>query len=164
VGEVRPIPTLGGVVRDVRGRGRALRVSWHAEDGLVVLSLWDGGRCTGTVRVAAADVPALVEALQLGLRPPVLGPPPEPIAPLPPDESGPVPGLDLVTGPAGHGPGDVGEPDVITGPGNREAEPGSRDAGTGDRKTGPADRKAGPGSPDAGPGNRDAGPEGGVAG
>jgi hypothetical protein len=67
MGEVRPIPMLGGVVRDARGAGRALRVSWHREDGLVVLSLWDGPRCTGTVRVVAADVPALVEALQIGL-------------------------------------------------------------------------------------------------
>jgi hypothetical protein len=67
MGEVRPIPTLGGVVRDVRGAGRALRVSWHNDDGLVVLSLWDGPRCTGTVRIAAEDVPTLVEALQLGL-------------------------------------------------------------------------------------------------
>ena len=78
MGEVRPIPTLGGVVQDVRGAGRALRVSWHHEDGLVVLSLWNGPRCTGTVRVAAADVPALVEALQIGLRPePVARPAPE---------------------------------------------------------------------------------------
>jgi hypothetical protein len=69
MGEVRPIPRLGGVVRDTRGAGRALRVSWHGEDGLVVLSLWDGPRCTGTVRIAAADIPALVEALQLGLMP-----------------------------------------------------------------------------------------------
>jgi hypothetical protein len=69
MGEVRPIPRLGGVVQDTRGAGRALRVSWHGEDGLVVLSLWDGPRCTGTVRIAAADVPALVEALQLGLMP-----------------------------------------------------------------------------------------------
>jgi len=68
MGEVRPIPTLGGVVRDVRGAERALRVSWHREDDLVVLSLWNGPRCTGTVRVAAADVPALIEALQIGLR------------------------------------------------------------------------------------------------
>src|SRR6185369_16795689 len=68
MGEVRPIPTLGGVVRDVRGAERALRVSWHREDELVVLSLWNGPRCTGTVRVAAADVPALIEALQIGLR------------------------------------------------------------------------------------------------
>jgi hypothetical protein len=42
-------------------------VSWHREDELVVLSLWNGPRCTGTVRVAAADVPALIEALQIGL-------------------------------------------------------------------------------------------------
>jgi len=75
MGEVRPIPRLGGVVRDVRGGGRALRVSWHAEDGVVVLSLWDGARCTGTVRLAAADVPVLVEALELGLvRPDEPGP------------------------------------------------------------------------------------------
>ena len=67
MGAVRPIPQLGGVIQDARGHGRALRVSWHPEDGLVVLSLWDGPRCTGTVRVASADVPALLEALQIGL-------------------------------------------------------------------------------------------------
>lgn len=67
MGEVRPIPTLGGVFRDLRGRGRALRVSWHAEDGLVVLSLWDGPRCTGTVRLPAQDVPDLLDALASGL-------------------------------------------------------------------------------------------------
>ncbi len=94
MGEVRPIPTLGGVVRDLRGAGRALRVSWHRGDGLVVLSLWDGPRCTGTVRVAAADVPALIEALQIGLRPEPVTPPraddtPEPVAP--------PPGLGTVT-------------------------------------------------------------------
>lgn len=102
MGEVRPIPRLGGVVQDVRGAGRALRVSWHGDDGLVVLSLWDGPRCTGTVRVAAADVPTLVEALRLGLRPPLLESAPEPIAPPPfvgrPEPSG---------------------PDILTGPGNR---------------------------------------------
>jgi hypothetical protein len=82
MGEVRPIPTLGGVVRDVRGAGRALRVSWHHEDGLVVLSLWDGPRCTGTCRVAGHDVPTLVEALQVGLRPEPL----TPESPQPPHE------------------------------------------------------------------------------
>ncbi len=106
MGEVRPIPRLGGAVRDVRGAGRALRVSWHGEDGLVVLSLWDGPRCTGTVRVAAADVPTLVEALQVGLRPPLLQAAPEPIAPVqpPPYEVPPdlPPGLDILTGPGSH--------------------------------------------------------------
>ncbi len=90
MGEVRPIPTLGGVVRDARGHGRALRVSWHREDGIVVLSLWDGPRCTGTVRVAARDVPTLVEALQVGLPPPLVEPPAEPIAP-PPVGAAPAP-------------------------------------------------------------------------
>jgi hypothetical protein len=89
MGEVRPIPTLGGVVRDVRGAGRALRVSWHSEDGLVVLSLWDGPRCAGTVRVAATDVPALIEALQIGL-PPADEPPTD-------EPARPQAGLDIVT-------------------------------------------------------------------
>ena len=105
MGEVRPIPTLGAVVQDVRGGGRALRVSWHREDGLVVLSLWHGPRCTATVRVAATDVPTLVEALQVGLRPPLLGPPPEPIGP---PEPGPrEPGPPAAADP--HRPG----PDIL---------------------------------------------------
>lgn len=93
MGAVRPIPQLGGILRDVRGGGRALRVSWHGEDGLVVLSLWDGGgRCTGTVRIAADDVPALVEALQLGL--PARRPAPVDVPPAAPPEWG----LDIVDG------------------------------------------------------------------
>jgi hypothetical protein len=105
VGEVLPIPRLGAVVRDVRGAGRALRVSWHGEDGLVVLSLWDGPRCTGTVRIAATDAPVLIEALQLGLRPPVFPSAPVPLAPPTAEELralwGPDSntGLDIVTGP-----------------------------------------------------------------
>jgi hypothetical protein len=47
--------------RDVRGR--ALRVSPHPESGRVVLSIWDGERCVGTVRLAPEDVPELVRAL-----------------------------------------------------------------------------------------------------
>jgi hypothetical protein len=85
MGVVRPIPTLGGVFRDVRGQGRTLRVSWHAEDGLVVLSLWDGPRCTGTVRIASADVPDLLESLAAGYQRPDGEPPtPPPLAPAPP--------------------------------------------------------------------------------
>jgi hypothetical protein len=85
MGAVRPIPHLGGVLPDARGGGRALRVSWHREDDLVVLSLWDGPRCTGTVRLATADVPALIEALQIGLPPGAqpLAAPAGPIAPAP---------------------------------------------------------------------------------
>jgi deoxyribodipyrimidine photo-lyase-related protein len=103
MGEVLPMPRLGGVVRDVRGAGRALRVSWHGDhDGIVVLSLWDGARCTGTVRVAAHDVPTLVEALQIGLRPPLLEPGAELVAPVEPPPPRPS-GLDILTGPGNEG-------------------------------------------------------------
>jgi hypothetical protein len=64
---VTPLPATGEVFLDVRGPERALRVSWHAESGVVVLSLWIGGTCTGSFRLPAEDVPALVEALRLGL-------------------------------------------------------------------------------------------------
>ncbi len=61
------LPVRGEVLLDARDAGRALRVSWHHEDELVVLSLWRGHKCTGTFQVAADDVPALVQALTDGL-------------------------------------------------------------------------------------------------
>ena len=36
----RPLPTTGSVLVDARGGDRALRVRWHPEADLVVLSLW----------------------------------------------------------------------------------------------------------------------------
>jgi hypothetical protein len=64
---VRPLPATGEVFLDARGSGRALRVSWHAEAGVIVLSLWHGGTCTGSFRLPAADVPDLIDALREGL-------------------------------------------------------------------------------------------------
>jgi len=52
---------------DTRGTERALRVSWHPEAGLVVLSLWREDRCVGTFRLEADEVPALVNTLVTGL-------------------------------------------------------------------------------------------------
>jgi hypothetical protein len=54
--------------------GRILRISRHAELDRVVLSIWDAGRCVGTVRLATEDVPELVRALVGTLVPDV--PPP----------------------------------------------------------------------------------------
>ncbi|MEP7089843.1 MAG: hypothetical protein ABI776_07000 [Nocardioidaceae bacterium] len=65
---VTPLPAAGEAFLDARGGGRALRVSWHGEAGLVVLSLWSGGTCTGSFRLPAEAVPDLVEALREGLR------------------------------------------------------------------------------------------------
>lgn len=65
---VRPMPRTGSIFFDARGDDRALRVSWHEEADLVVVSLWRDNVCTGSFRLAAADVPALVETLGEALR------------------------------------------------------------------------------------------------
>jgi hypothetical protein len=55
------------VLLDERGEGRALRVTWHHESSVVVVSVWREDRCAGTVQVAAADVPGLIAVLAEGL-------------------------------------------------------------------------------------------------
>ena len=65
--KVTALPTRGEIFLDARGSERALRVSWHPEVGLVVLSLWREDRCVGTFRLPAVEVPALVNALVTGL-------------------------------------------------------------------------------------------------
>lgn len=52
---------------DTRGGARSLRVRWHHSDGLVLLSLWRGGECTGTFRLAIDEVPVMIDALRAGL-------------------------------------------------------------------------------------------------
>lgn len=61
------VPDLGAVFIDSRGGARAMRVSWHAEAGVVVLSLWRENVCAGSFRLPAEDVPDLVELLRDGL-------------------------------------------------------------------------------------------------
>jgi hypothetical protein len=63
----RPLPAAGEIFLDARGGDRALRVSWHHESDLVVLSLWRDNVCTGSFRLAVDEVPALVELLRSGL-------------------------------------------------------------------------------------------------
>ena len=47
---VAPAPLGAEFFLDARGDARSLRVRWHREEGLVVLSLWRGPECTGTFR------------------------------------------------------------------------------------------------------------------
>ncbi len=61
------LPATGEVFLDARGDRRALRVSWHRDAGVVVLSLWREGVCAGTFRLAIDEVPSLVELLRAGL-------------------------------------------------------------------------------------------------
>lgn len=65
--EVSPIPLRGEVVLDARGGARAMRVSWHPDHAVVVLSIWRGNTCVGTMQVDVAEVPHLVDVLVRGL-------------------------------------------------------------------------------------------------
>lgn len=60
-------PARGEVFVDQRGEARALRLAWHTESDVVVLSLWQGDRCSGSFRLPIVDVPRFVQALVDGL-------------------------------------------------------------------------------------------------
>ena len=64
--DAAPLPRLGEVFFDVRGNSRSMRLSWYADTGVAVLSIWQGGMCTGTFRLAIADLPRMVETLRRG--------------------------------------------------------------------------------------------------
>jgi hypothetical protein len=61
-------------------RGTGLRVTWHPERDLVVLSVWQGDACVGTFRMSVQDVPRLSGLLAAALGDWVdqAGPAPEP--------------------------------------------------------------------------------------
>lgn len=63
----RPLPLTGSIYLDARGGDRALRVSWHNEAGLVVLSLWRDNVCSGSFRLTVDEVPELISMLRAGL-------------------------------------------------------------------------------------------------
>ncbi|MGH3497973.1 MAG: hypothetical protein ACRDP1_10975 [Nocardioidaceae bacterium] len=65
--EVASFPSRGEVFFDARGQGRALRMSWHHDDGVVVLSLWRDGLCAGSFRLRAEEVSEFVDNLVSGL-------------------------------------------------------------------------------------------------
>ena len=98
--DAAPLPRLGEVFFDVRGESRSMRLSWYADTGVAVFSIWQGGTCTGTFRLPIADLPRMVEALQRGPHgrdDPVTG---EHRAPREPRRPGPP----RVPGPAGSPP------------------------------------------------------------
>ncbi len=48
---------------DERGIERRLKISWHGDRRLFVLSLWHRDTCTATFRLPLAEVPRLVNTL-----------------------------------------------------------------------------------------------------
>ena len=64
----RPLPALGSIFVDARGGDRALRVSWHSEADLVVLSVWRDNVCAASFRLSIEEVPELIDLLRAGLQ------------------------------------------------------------------------------------------------
>src|ERR1700753_371341 len=60
------LPRLGESFFDVRGGSRSMRLSWYANSGVAVFSIWQGGTCTGTFRLPAEELARLVDSLQRG--------------------------------------------------------------------------------------------------
>ncbi len=83
--ERRPVPDPGPVdLASARGRTRAVRVSPHAESGLLAVSLWRDDRCVGSVHLTPEEAASLVGRLSDALAgragPPVPVPPaPDPV-------------------------------------------------------------------------------------
>lgn len=64
---VVPLPAQGDVFLDARGTERGMRVTWHHESGVVVVSLWRGDTCVGTLQLPREEVPRLIVTLANGL-------------------------------------------------------------------------------------------------
>ena len=60
-------PTRGEVFLDPRSGDRSLRVTWHGDGRMVVLSFWRGSVCAGTFRLEAEELPRFIRALAEGL-------------------------------------------------------------------------------------------------
>jgi hypothetical protein len=75
------LPSRGRWAWDSRGNNRAVRVSPHADENVVNLSLWRDDMCVGTVRLLPGEAAALVTGLTEGLAEladrPETGPPAE---------------------------------------------------------------------------------------
>ena len=61
------LPTRGQWAWDVRGEGRAARISTHVEAGFLNLSVWRHDTCVGTVRLEPGQVASLIRGLTEGL-------------------------------------------------------------------------------------------------
>ena len=71
MGQVIALPghLPGEVFFDAARPDHSMKLTWHADDAMVVLSLWTGSRCTGTLHLPVEDVPRMVSALVTGLVP-----------------------------------------------------------------------------------------------
>jgi hypothetical protein len=93
--DVVALPPPTDAFPDARGADRWMRVTWHHEADVVVLSVWRSQTCIATMRVGRADVPALVQSLVAGLAlpsEPTVPHVPKPASPATRDRGRPHPG------------------------------------------------------------------------
>ncbi|MGY1773837.1 hypothetical protein [Blastococcus sp. SYSU D00813] len=64
---VVPFPADKWTWESARGLSRAVRVSPHANAGLLTISFWRDDRCAGTVRLTPAEAASLVGRLTAAL-------------------------------------------------------------------------------------------------
>lgn len=64
---IQSLPRHGDVFLDARDGDRALRVAWHPDADLLVLSMWRNGRCVATSQLGRADVGGLIGELGMAL-------------------------------------------------------------------------------------------------
>jgi len=61
------LPRSDGIGRqwfgDARDDGRRMEVSWHPDEGIVIVSLWHGSICRATFRLPVDQAPALIQTL-----------------------------------------------------------------------------------------------------
>lgn len=64
---VVPVPEGTEIFLDARGGARSLRVTWHREAEVMLLSVWRDNVCVSSFRMSIEEVPALIESLRAGL-------------------------------------------------------------------------------------------------
>lgn len=65
--DIQALPAHGDVFLDARDQGRAMRLSWHHDGHLAVLSIWRDGTCVATFQLGREEVPDLIDTLVRGL-------------------------------------------------------------------------------------------------
>jgi len=64
---IHALPASGDVFLDARDDGRAMRLSWHGDGELAVLSIWRASTCVASFQLARTEIPALIQTLARGL-------------------------------------------------------------------------------------------------
>jgi hypothetical protein len=63
VAEISPLPKAGHVFIDSADPNHWLRISWHEDQRIFVLSTWSNGRCEASFQLGAAEAVQLMNTM-----------------------------------------------------------------------------------------------------